>query len=47
MLFIDVLLLGIIGSGILPFEPSALVLGFGLFGVSPVVAYLITESGSE
>jgi hypothetical protein len=47
MLLIDVLFLAIIGSSIFTFEPSALLIGFGLFGVSPVLAYLITDSNSD
>ncbi|GAB3419248.1 hypothetical protein GCM10027435_20300 [Haloparvum alkalitolerans] len=46
MLVIDALFLGILGSGVLPFDPSALLVGFGLFGLSPLLAYLITESRS-
>lgn len=47
MLVIDVLFLGVLGSGLLPFDPNPLLVGFGLFGLSPLLAYLITESRSD
>jgi membrane protein YqaA with SNARE-associated domain len=43
MLIIDVVLLGIISSSLLPVEPSPIVIGFGLFGLSPALAYLLTS----
>jgi len=47
MLFIDVLLLGVIVTDVLPFAPNALLVSFGLFGFSPLLAYLITESCTD
>lgn len=47
MLLFDVLFIGIVNSGVLPFNPSPLVVGFALFGVSPALAYLVTEYKTE
>lgn len=43
--FIDVLILAGVYSETLPFEVPDLLVGFGLFVVSPVIAYLVARTG--
>lgn len=43
-LLLDLVILAAAYSGALPFAASDLVVGFGLFVVSPVVAYVVARS---
>lgn len=43
MLIIDVVVLGLINSSVLPVGLSPIVIGFALFGLSPALAYFFTS----
>ena len=40
---LDLVILAAAYSGVLPYEVSELLVGFGLFVVSPVIAYLVAR----